>query len=219
MTALPKLSPTSYALLGLLAREPASAYDLNTVMQTSLIRVFWPRAESHVYSEPKKLLAHGLVSETREQSGGRSRSVYTITREGQAELHQWLQHQDPAEHRNQAEFVLKLILADGGRPEDALATAEQALATCRAEIETAIEGIEGILANRDPAAAGMPWNGISINLMAEILAARYRWSKYAVDTISEISAQDSSERRGQQGEQAYRLALDTLRALSETPSP
>ena len=64
MSSLPRLSPTSYALLGLLARGSASAYDLNTIMQTSLIRVFWPRAESHVYSEPKKLLAHGPVSYT-----------------------------------------------------------------------------------------------------------------------------------------------------------
>ncbi|MEH6587393.1 MAG: PadR family transcriptional regulator [Halioglobus sp.] len=218
MTALPKLSPTSYALLGLLARERASAYDLNTVMQTSLIRVFWPRAESHVYSEPKKLLAHGLVSEAKEKTGGRSRTVYAITAAGRTALANWLLQEDSAEHRSQAEFMLKLILADGGSAADAHTTAQRALDTCRSEIEVAIAGIEALLDNAGTARPGMPWNGIAINLMADILAARFRWSQYATEATAQVADdQTDSERRGQ-GVQAYRRALDTLRALQETPS-
>ena len=102
MTKAPKLTPTSYALLGLLARAPHSAYELNGVMQTSLIRVYWPRAESHVYSEPKKLLAHDLVSERKEKVNGRPRTVYTITDKGRQALEDWLQEEGDAELRTQS---------------------------------------------------------------------------------------------------------------------
>ena len=71
----PKLTPTSYALLGLLARKPQSAYELNAMMQYSSIRVYWPRVDSHVYSEPKKLLQHELVSEKKGKLNGRSRNA------------------------------------------------------------------------------------------------------------------------------------------------
>jgi DNA-binding PadR family transcriptional regulator len=219
MNRLPKLSPTSYALLGLLARNPASAYDLNSVMQTSLLRVFWPRAESHVYSEPKKLLAHGLVSEQKESSGARSRTVYTITDAGRSALAAWLALEDAAEHRNQAEFMLKVILADGGQSANAHTTIERSLHTCEAEIEQAIMGIEAILENPALGGDGMPWNGFAINLMADILAARHRWSKYALESAAAVDDSTPERDKRQLGEAAYRRALQTLRDSLETTTP
>ena len=43
-----RLTPTSYALLALLSRRSGSAYELNKHMQNSVLRAYWPRAESHV---------------------------------------------------------------------------------------------------------------------------------------------------------------------------
>ena len=127
MKNLPKLSPTSYAMLGLLARKPQSAYELNALMQHSLIRVYWPRAESHVYSEPKKLLAHRLVTEQKEKLSGRNRTVYTITDQGRDRLREWLRNEAGTDLRMQAEFMLKLILADAGSTTDARTTLEQSV--------------------------------------------------------------------------------------------
>ena len=62
-----KLTPTSYALLGLLARKPWSAYELNAHMQYSVLNAFWPRAASGVYSEPKKLVANKLATASEEE--------------------------------------------------------------------------------------------------------------------------------------------------------
>lgn len=216
MPSLPKLSPTSYALLGLLDRGPASAYELNTIMQTSLLRVFWPRADSHIYSEPKKLLAHGFVSEQKEKLRGRPRTVFTITRAGRAALADWLAEDDPALHRNQAEFMLKLILAEGGAPEFAASTVERALETSRAEIKEAIAGIEQILADPGGAAAlGMPWNGIASGLMVEILIARYRWGEYAREAIAAMPEAADREKKIALGQAAYRRSLDRLRSILE----
>ncbi|TDG11872.1 PadR family transcriptional regulator [Seongchinamella unica] len=217
MTSLPRLSPTSYALLGLLARQPASAYELNNIMQTSMLRVFWPRAASHIYSEPKKLLAHNYVSERRETSKGRQRRVFTITASGRRALAAWLARVDDAEHRNQAEFMLKIILAEGGELADAAATAERALVTSKTEIEMAIAGIEAVLASPEAGAlSGMPWNGIASGLMADILIARYRWGRYAMASIATVPEDCSTEQKAHLGRAAYRQSLEKLRtALAE----
>jgi DNA-binding PadR family transcriptional regulator len=207
----PRLSPTSYALLGLLARGPQSAYDLNRMMQTSLLRVYWPRAESHVYSEPKKLLKHGLVSEHGEENGARKRTVYTLTSTGRQALADWLEEEGSVELRSQAEFVLKLILANRGSLEAARKTLERSLESSRQDLEYAIAGIEEILGS-DDATPGMPWNGIVINLMAETLAARHRWTHQALALAEEITDDFSEEQRQTMGRAAYEQALLKLKS-------
>ena len=208
---LPKLSPTSYALLGLLTRAPQSAYELNQLMQGSLLRVYWPRAASHVYSEPKKLLAHGLVGEHEEHTGSRKRTVYTITPKGREALSAWLEEEGPSELRSQSEFMLKLILANEGPKEAAGNTLARASEESLADIEEAIAGIEAILQNPELAEHGMPWNGISINLMAEILVARQRWHAYAEEAAVQAGKAANSGARSTQGRRAYQRALDILR--------
>ena len=49
------LSTTSFAILGLLAVHPWATYDLAKLMRRSL-HFFWPRAESNLYAEPKRLV-------------------------------------------------------------------------------------------------------------------------------------------------------------------
>ena len=212
---LPKLSPTSYALLGLLTRGPQSAYELNQAMQSSLLRVFWPRAASHVYSEPKKLLAHGFVTEQEEHNGGRKRTVYTITPAGREELSAWLASEGSAELRSQSEFMLKVILANEGSIESAHNTLAQAKRESEADIEQAIAGIEAILGDNTWADHGMPWNGIAINLMAETLVARQRWHDYAAALQDGRIAEASEEERKNVGREAYRRALDILRQAND----
>lgn len=56
-----RLTTTSYAILGLLAVRPRSAYGLVEQMKRSNIRLLWPRAESKLYEEPKNLVAHRLA--------------------------------------------------------------------------------------------------------------------------------------------------------------
>jgi DNA-binding PadR family transcriptional regulator len=213
MTSLPKLSPTSYALLGLLARAPTSAYELNSIMQNSMLRVFWPRAESHIYSEPKKLLAHGYVSEKKEKVNGRQRTVFSITPAGQTALAKWLTEEDDGIHRSQAEFMLKVILAESGTPADTARTVNKALETSRAEIQQAIAGIEQVLENQGLAALGMPWNGIASGLMADILIARYRWAQRAGETIAGVPEGADRDTKETMGRAAYKESLAKLRAL------
>ena len=132
------LTTTSYAILGLLAIQPWSTYELAQQMDRSLGRV-WPRAQSKLYEEPKKLVAHGLAHASTEQVGKRPRTVYAITTQGRRALAAWLR-EPGAGPVLEFEQLLKLFFADSGTRADALATlaATQAWAQARSAESLAI---------------------------------------------------------------------------------
>ena len=82
------------AVLSLLALRSWTTYELAQQMKRSL-HWFWPRAESKLYEEPKKLVAHGLARATSETVGLRPRTVYEITPAGRRALAQWVAEQAP----------------------------------------------------------------------------------------------------------------------------
>ena len=62
------LTTTSYAILGLLSVRSWSTYELTQQMDRSLGRI-WPRAQSKLYEEPKKLAAGGYARARQERWG------------------------------------------------------------------------------------------------------------------------------------------------------
>jgi len=79
-----------YALLGLLAREPFSGYELAQKMKAP-ISFFWHAKHSQIYPELAKLEAQGLVNHERvEQQEHPDKKVYTITPAGRDALRQWV---------------------------------------------------------------------------------------------------------------------------------
>ena len=115
-----KLTTTSYVILGHLALRDWSTYELAQQLKRST-RHYWPRAESKIYEEPKKLVAHGLATATREYTGRRRRTVYAITDEGRTALRRWLDEpgQPPLV---EFEGVLKVLFAEQGTKQQLLAT-------------------------------------------------------------------------------------------------
>src|ERR1700693_928172 len=84
-----RLTPTSYLVLGLLAREGSSTpYALERHVGATLGN-FWSFAHTLLYSEPPRLAALGLLTETRETEG-RRRRVFSITQAGASALGTWL---------------------------------------------------------------------------------------------------------------------------------
>jgi PadR family transcriptional regulator AphA len=120
MSQQPTLTTTSYVILGHLALRSWSTYELAQQMKRST-RHYWPRAESKIYEEPKKLVAHGLATATREYTGRRPRAVYTITEKGREALRRWL---DAPGQPPLVEFegVVKVLFAEQGTKEQLLAT-------------------------------------------------------------------------------------------------
>ena len=83
------LTTTSYAVLSLLSLRPWTTYELAQQMKRDL-HFFWPRAESNLYQEPKKLVAHGLARSQRRYTGRRPSTVYKITASGRRALAEWV---------------------------------------------------------------------------------------------------------------------------------
>jgi DNA-binding PadR family transcriptional regulator len=117
------LTATSYAILGQLAPRPATTYELTKRMQRNL-RYFWPRAESRIYDEAKRLVRAGLATAEKSYTGKRARTTYAITEEGRRSLARWLG--DPASRwfSLETEGILRLFLGAHGTREDVVAALE-----------------------------------------------------------------------------------------------
>jgi DNA-binding PadR family transcriptional regulator len=120
MSQQTKLTTTSYVILGHLALRDWSTYELAQQMKRST-RHYWPRAESKIYEEPKKLVAHGLATATREYTGRRRRTIYAITDQGRGALRRWL---DEPGQPPLVEFdgAVKVLFAEQGTKDQLLAT-------------------------------------------------------------------------------------------------
>lgn len=114
----PRLTPSSYAVLALLHLKPWTGYELTRQAQRSL-RYAWPKSERLLYSEPKKLVELGYATVHQEDSGNRTRNVYTITAEGRQALNEWTTTRTEPP-RFEVEALLRLLFADHGSREDLL---------------------------------------------------------------------------------------------------
>ncbi|MEZ0369146.1 MAG: PadR family transcriptional regulator [Candidatus Sericytochromatia bacterium] len=110
-----QLSTTSYAILGQLALREWSAYELASEMQRN-IHYFWPRAESGIYAELKRLTQMDLAQAEKCFVGKRSRTLYQITEAGHGALQDWLAS-PPAPLSLEFESLLRVLYASLGTPE------------------------------------------------------------------------------------------------------
>jgi PadR family transcriptional regulator AphA len=127
------LTPTSYLVLGLLAREgPSTPYDLKRHVAAT-IGHFWSFPHALLYKEPPHLVRLGLLTEEREQEG-RRRRLFTITDAGRQALRAWLSRpaRQPTELRDLA--LLQLFFADLEPTAARLAIAEEQLEMHRAQL-------------------------------------------------------------------------------------
>lgn len=179
-----RLTPTSFTLLALLARRPWSAYELNKYMQLSALRRIWPRAESRIYEEPKKLVAQGLATLAEEFQGARRRSVYRITAAGRRALAAWFSGPS-AELVYEYESLVKVLNADHCGDQALGALLEEIRRQAREEARQIIAACEQILAEgwRIPETA--EHNGLIIGFLRENIAARLRWADAAEQRLRE----------------------------------
>jgi PadR family transcriptional regulator, regulatory protein AphA len=127
------LTPTSYLVLGLLAREgPSTPYELEQHVRATLGN-FWSFAHTLLYSEPPRLAALDLVTETRETEG-RRRRIFAITPAGTSALSSWLDRPSGASTELRDLGLLQLFFADLASGEARLRLAEQQLAIHQAKL-------------------------------------------------------------------------------------
>jgi DNA-binding PadR family transcriptional regulator len=176
-----ELTTTSYAILGLLAIRPWSTYELAGQMRRN-VHHFWPRAESNLYAEPKRLVDGGFAQARSEPVGKRRRTVYSITRKGRRALEAWLA-EPAAESRLESETLVKLMFAPHGSKENLL----RHLQRFRDELEAKQEALRAIfrqyLDEQDPFPERVHVNVLCYRLIWDYTQAAASWTAWALDAV------------------------------------
>ena len=110
----PRLTPTSYIVLGFVAwAGEATPYRLKQMVAGS-VGNFWSLQHAQLYTEPERLTKGGYLTEERERTG-RRRKLYKITAKGRRALDAWRTEPTDAIPELRAPAILKLFFgADPG---------------------------------------------------------------------------------------------------------
>jgi DNA-binding PadR family transcriptional regulator len=181
MSSRPPLTTTSYAILGLLAVKPWTTHELVQQVDRSLRRL-WPRAQSKLYEEPKKLVAHGYARAADDPVGRRKRTRYTITAAGRRALADWVAQ--PGEGPSlEFEQLVKIHFADAGSRADVLANLEAARTWV---VEQNRENLAAALAYRageGPFPERAALNQLPGRFLTEFYATVARWISWATEVV------------------------------------
>ncbi len=180
-----KLTSTTYALLGLLSKRPWSAYELTKYMQRSALRVVWPRAESGIFKEPKKLVSEGLATVTSEQVNNRLRAVYEITDEGRIALEQW--QQLPSQPVSiEYESMLKLLQMNVENPAQLADKIDEMARESREQCDVAEKSMRQIVSKGFTIKGRGVQNVLANVFTQEIYRALLDWTVLAQQIVDEI---------------------------------
>jgi DNA-binding PadR family transcriptional regulator len=176
------LTTTSFAVLSVLSLRDHSTYDLIRQMRLTM-HYMWPRAESNVYAEPRRLVEAGLATARTEWNGQRRRTIYSITEAGRAALAEWIASPS-ARPRYECEALVKVLFAENG-------TRDQMLAAIHGLAEDATGALRHFrgIAERYAANEGeYPWrfglSALALRLLAEQQAATLRWATWAEQVVA-----------------------------------
>jgi len=195
-----KLTTTSYAVLSLLTLRPWTTYELAQQMKRSL-HWFWPRAESNLYVEPKRLAAQGLARAEKRYQGRRASTVYRITPAGQRALTEWVRQSGNPEPTLEFEAIVRVLAAQCATVDD-----------LRKLLQAVRERMEQLIAFGEHQGAEIATSGGPFPDRTHIIAlvhgfmdmyvdAVHRWSLWALDEVSrwkDTAPDDEKIRRARQ---------------------
>jgi len=170
-----------YALLGLLAEEPASGYDLTKKFARVLQRYAWHAQHSQIYPELNRMAGDGLVAVVAE--GARGRRTYAITDAGRADLRHWMVHPpDVIVVRN--EFVLRLFLLSTLDPAEARRLLELVAAANAKQLDELRASVAAFDAAADPS-AGLPLQRLVAEFGLRSFQILAEWAGWAIERIDQ----------------------------------
>lgn len=104
-----ELSATGRVILGFIAGQPRSGYDIKAMVDKST-RFFWAASYGQIYPELKRLAERGLIEGSDHSQGERPRTVYSITEQGREVLAAWMGSGEQV-HELRDEALLKLFFS------------------------------------------------------------------------------------------------------------
>jgi DNA-binding PadR family transcriptional regulator len=175
------LSP-EYALLGLLARQPAHGYELHQRLSTDLGQV-WRLSLSQVYNILNRLESQALIAgEVEEQEKLPARRRYRLTPAGQIRFEAWLRTPTRSSSRAiRVEFITRLYFASTLGEQ----LAEQLIDTQIAETKAGLERLERSLSELPP---HQVFNRLGTDLRQRQLASILSWLQSCRNAVKDIDA-------------------------------
>ncbi|GLE50695.1 PadR family transcriptional regulator [Mycobacterium montefiorense] len=177
-----QLSPTSFAILGLLSIQPFTTYELAQQMERTL-SWFWPRAASMIYEEPKKLASAGLADSTVTFTGKRRSTVYQITDAGRAALRDYLDA-PAAGMRMEFEAMIKVAFTDAGDVNQFRATVREIRADAESRLAEIMDRSTEYDTTGGPFPDRLPVAAIAGKLLMGQHEAVIRWARWAEDALA-----------------------------------
>jgi len=175
------MTTTSYAILGLLAVRPWTTHELVQQVDRSLRRL-WPRTQSKLYEEPKKLVAYGYATAADDSVGRRQRTRYTITAKGRRALAAWLR-EPGAGPVLEFEQLVKIHFADSGRKADVVANLEAARAWVLEQNEENLATARAYLAGESAFPQRAALNQVPGRFLVEYYLTVARWIDWATTMV------------------------------------
>ncbi|MGQ0465973.1 MAG: PadR family transcriptional regulator [Sporichthyaceae bacterium] len=169
---------TSYAVLGLLAMRSWTGYELAQQSRRTL-QHFWPKEDSVLYEEPRRLVRLGYATSTEDRAGGRARNRYAITDAGRAALTTWLAQPSTQAPRLVMEQVVRMMLAAQGTPEDMLRELLVVRAWASERMDTMLGISRAILAGESAFPDRDHINTLGCSFFLDVYAAVLQWSVLA----------------------------------------
>ena len=213
------MTTTSYAILGLLAVKPWTTHELVQQVDRSLRR-WWPRAQSKLYEEPKKLVAHGYARAADDSVGRRPRTRYSITAQGRRALAAWLAQPGDGPVL-EFEQLVKIHFADSGTKADIIANLDATRAWVLEQNRENLQAARAYLTGEGPFPERAALNQIPGRFLAEFYVTLARWVEWAsalVDDWPDEVAQAPFDQAAAEEAVALAESVHTILSMSVKPS-
>ena len=178
-------SKTRYAILGLLAVEPMSGYQMRQSMKTKTA-YFWSESDGQLYPTLAQLQKEGLIEMFESAGEGkRDKKTYNITDAGREELQTWLAAQ-PETQSVRSEFMLKLFFGGNVAPNINLEHVEAQRYEAKAAVQQ-LEVMRKQLIEKQKDSPHLPYWLMSLDHGLKIGKAKLEWSEDVIRTLKAMS--------------------------------
>ena len=203
-----QLTTTSYAVLAQVAVRPWSTYEL-AQQRVRYFRYVWPRAESAIYREVKRLSAMGLMQGRKEYTGRRARTVYAITDAGTAALREWL-GTPVSPFSMDFEAMLRIVVLPLGTKSEITGTLNQVRADAREMLQFGGEVKQEFIDGINVTQGQVYIRALVVDFFISLLNTVDAWADRTLAEIETWDELEPSEEKNLRGlEKMRRLPVDT----------
>jgi PadR family transcriptional regulator, regulatory protein AphA len=181
-----KRSSSSMAVLALLGIDRWTPYELVQHMKRSTIHYIWPRAESKMYEELKRLAAAGYARTAADRKDPR-RTRYAISPAGRRVLSRWVAEPGTGVFF-ESEGALKVLFAESGNKQQLLATINSMRAHALAVLDRRARVFDDVVRDGPPYPDRIHQSVLIFDLVNRLTSAVVEWADFAEACVGNWSA-------------------------------